>query len=135
MDLKLSYVEPAQGVTVIAVGGELDAYTAPQLKERLANLIEGGTYRLVLDLEDLEFLDSTGLGTLLSALKRARAHDGSIDIVCTQSRILRIFKITSLDRVFEIYDSASDVLAARPGENSKPTARRGSRGTIKKAGP
>jgi anti-sigma B factor antagonist len=117
MDLKLSYEEPELGTSVIAVSGELDAHTAPTLKGRLAHLIEGGTHRLIIDLEGLEFLDSTGLGALLSALKRARAHDGSVDIICTQIRILRIFKITSLDRVFDIYDSASDVFAAQSGKN------------------
>jgi anti-sigma B factor antagonist len=117
MDLKLSYVEPELGTTVIVVGGELDAHTAPRLKEELAYVIESGAHQLIIDLEGLEFLDSTGLGALLSALKRARAHDGSVDIICTQIRILRIFKITGLDRVFDIYDSASDVFAARSGKN------------------
>ena len=117
MDLKLSYEQPEQGPAVIVVDGELDAYTAPKLKERLADLIEDGTHQLIVDLEGVEFLDSTGLGALLSALKRARAHDGSVDIICTQIRILRIFKITSLDRVFDIYDSVKDAFAAGPGKN------------------
>jgi anti-sigma B factor antagonist len=122
VDLKLSWEHTTLGATVFAVNGELDIYTAPELKERLASLIEGGTHQLILDLEGLEFLDSTGLGALLGALKKIRSHDGYIDIVCTQRRILRIFKITSLDKVFGIYDSASDALASHKNENGQPTA-------------
>lgn len=133
MDLKLSVDQAALGATVIAVSGEIDVYTAPKLREKLFRLIEGGTYRLILDLEDVEFLDSTGLGALIGGLKRVRAHDGSIDIVCTQSRILRIFNITRLDKVFEIYDTAGDAQAARSNETrvassavrSSSVARRG----------
>lgn len=116
VDLKLSVDQATLGATVIEVSGEIDVYTAPKLREKLSILIEGGTYRLILDLEGVEFLDSTGLGALIGGLKRVRAHDGSIDIVCTQSRILRIFKITRLNKVFEIYDTAGDALAARSNE-------------------
>jgi anti-sigma B factor antagonist len=112
VDLKLSVDQATLGATVIAVSGEIDVYTAPKLREKLSSLIEGGTYRLILDLEGVEFLDSTGLGALIGGLKGVRAHDGSIDIVCTQSRILRIFKITRLDKVFDIYDTISDALRA-----------------------
>lgn len=122
MDLKLSWEHTTLGAAVFAVNGELDIYTAPEFKERLASLIEGGTHQLILDLEGLEFLDSTGLGALLGALKKIRSHDGYIDIVCTQRRILRIFKITSLDKVFGIYDSASDALASHKNENGRTTA-------------
>ena len=67
---------------------------------------------LVVDLRDIEFLDSTGLGVLVGGLKRVRAHDGWIDLVCTQSRILRIFRITGLNKVFDIYDTVAEAVAA-----------------------
>ena len=59
-----------------------------------------GNYHLVVDMERVEFLDSTGLGVLVGGLKRVRAHDGSLDLVCTQERILKIFRITGLTKVF-----------------------------------
>ena len=86
------------GFTVIAVSGEIDVYTAPKLRERLIGLVEAGSYQLIVDMEGVEFLDSTGLGVLVGGLKRVRAHDGWIDLVCTQGRILRIFRITGLTR-------------------------------------
>ena len=59
------------------------------------------------------FLDSTGLGVLVGGLKRVRAHDGSLDLVCTQERILKIFRITGLTKVFGIYQSVDQAIAAR----------------------
>ncbi len=112
MDLTLNVHSVEPGYTVIAVGGEIDVYSAPKLRERLVGLVEEGSYELIVDMEAVEFLDSTGLGVLVGGLKRVRAHDGWIDLVCTQSRMLRIFRITGLNRVFSIYDSVSEAIAA-----------------------
>jgi len=112
MELVLNVYSDTPGSTVIAVSGEIDVYTAPKLREKLINLVEEGSYHLIIDMEAVEFLDSTGLGVLVGGLKRVRAHDGWIDLVCTQGRILRIFRITGLSRVFSIYDSVADAQAA-----------------------
>jgi anti-sigma B factor antagonist len=94
--------------TVISVGGEIDVYTAPKLRESLVDLVNAGRYFLVVDVEKVDFLDSTGLGVLVGALKRVKAHDGSLSLVCTQDKILKIFKITGLTKVFPIHDSVED---------------------------
>ena len=112
MDLTLNVYSETPGFTVIAVSGEIDVYTAPKLREKLITLVEDGSYQLIVDMEGVEFLDSTGLGVLVRGLKRVRAHDGWIDLVCTQGRILRIFKITGLNKVFNIYDSVPEAIAA-----------------------
>jgi anti-sigma B factor antagonist len=112
MDLMLN--EYAAGnTTVIEVSGEIDVYTAPRLREKIIALVDAGSYDLIIDMEGVEFLDSTGLGVLVGGLKRVRLHDGSIVLVCTQSRILRIFRITGLSKVFEIYESVSEARATR----------------------
>ena len=98
--------------TVIEVGGEIDVYTAPKLRERIIELVDEGQYHLVVDLEKVEFLDSTGLGVLVGGLKRVRGHDGSLQLVCTQERLLKIFRITGLSKVFAIHGSQSEALAA-----------------------
>jgi anti-sigma B factor antagonist len=113
MELTLDVYSEPTGVTVIAVSGEIDVYTAPKLREKLISLVEAGSYQLIVDMEGVEFLDSTGLGVLVGGLKRVRAHDGWIDLVCTQSRIQRIFRITGLNKVFSIYDSVAEATAAR----------------------
>jgi anti-sigma B factor antagonist len=98
--------------TVVVVGGEIDVYTAPKLREQLIDLVSAGAYHLIVDMEGVEFLDSTGLGVLVGGLKRVRAHDGSLRLVCTQERILKIFRITGLTKVFPIHASVEEALAA-----------------------
>lgn len=112
MELTLTVYSDTPGSTVIAVGGEIDVYSAPKLREKLINLVESGDYHLIVDMEAVEFLDSTGLGVLVGGLKRVRAHDGWIDLVCTQGRILRIFRITGLSKVFNIYDTVAEAEAS-----------------------
>jgi anti-sigma B factor antagonist len=111
--VELSLSTRTQGEhTVLGVGGEIDVYTAPQLRERLIELVEGGQQHIVVDMEQVEFLDSTGLGVLVGGLKRVRAQDGSLRLVCGQERILKIFRITGLEKVFGIYPSVDEAVAA-----------------------
>ena len=111
MDLKLGH-HAKDGIEVIDVQGEIDMYTAPRLRELLINLVSKGSYQLVVNLDKVGFLDSTGLGVLVGGLKRVRAHDGSLDLVCTQQRILKIFRITGLTEVFGIYETVDQAIAA-----------------------
>lgn len=111
MDLSLS--TRAEGdFEVIEVAGEIDVYTAPRLREVLVDLVAAGRHRLIVDVERVEFLDSTGLGVLVGGLKRVRSHDGSLDVVCTHDRLLKIFRITGLTKVFGIYDSVTAAVAS-----------------------
>jgi anti-sigma B factor antagonist len=111
MDLTLENSAAGERM-VVAVGGEIDVYTAPKLRERLVELINSGHYHLVINLEGVDFLDSTGLGVLVGALKRVRSHQGSLRLVCTQERLLKIFRITGLAKVFPIYDTVDEAAQA-----------------------
>jgi anti-sigma B factor antagonist len=97
---------------IIEVGGEIDVYTAPRLRESIVSAIDAGHRRLIVDVEQVEFLDSTGLGVLVGALKRVRADGGSLDIVCTHERILKIFEITGLDKVFGLHSTVDAAVQA-----------------------
>ena len=112
MNLKLGHYNK-DGIEVIDVGGEIDIYTAPRLRELLIDLVSKDNYQLIVNLERVEFLDSTGLGVLVGGLKRVRAHDGSLDLVCTQERILKIFRITGLTKVFGIHETVDQAIAAK----------------------
>jgi len=101
------------GTEVVDVAGEVDVYTAPRLRELLIDLVNKNNYQLVVNMDEVEFLDSTGLGVLVGAVKRVRAHDGSVDIVCTQQRILKIFRITGLTKVFGIHETVGQAIAAK----------------------
>jgi anti-sigma B factor antagonist len=111
VDLSLS-TRAERGRTVVEVTGEIDVYTAPKLRERLAELVDSGRHDIVVDMQGVEFLDSTGLGVLVGGLKRVKQHDGSMNLVCTQERILKIFRITGLTKVFPIHDSVAAAVAS-----------------------
>ena len=100
---------------VVAVRGEIDLFTAPELKKTLQEAIEGGATRVVVDLSETTFLDSTALGVLIGAVKRLRSRDGSLVIVNTDTNIAKTFEITGLDQIFTILesrDAAVDALDA-----------------------
>jgi anti-sigma B factor antagonist len=97
---------------VIAVSGEIDVATAPQLRECLHGVIARGEPRIVLDLLGVTFLDSTALGVLVGALKRCRELGGELHVVVADPRIVKIFEITGLTSVFTIADSLESAGAA-----------------------
>lgn len=111
MDLSISSAHRGD-VTVVHVGGEIDVYTAPLLRERLDEQIAAGRIHLVVDLEGVTFMDSTGLGVLVGRLKLIRARKGTLRLVCSSQRILKVFSITGLDKVFQIFDSVDGAFGA-----------------------
>ena len=112
MDLKLGHCN-RDGIEVIDVSGTIDIYTAPRLRELLIDLVSTDNCQLIVNMDQVEFLDSTGLGVLVGALKRVRAHDGSLDLVCTRERILKLFRVTGLTKVFGIHETVDQAIAAK----------------------
>ena len=111
MDLALAEAEVG-GVPVLRITGELDVSTAPRVRERLVSMATGGP--AVIDLDGLEFIDSTGLGVLVGGLKRFRTLGGDLLLVCTVRRIMTVFEITGLTAAFGIYSSVEEAVAAVP---------------------
>lgn len=111
MDLSVTSREQ-DGRTIVTVGGEIDVYTAPVLREKLNVLVGEGHHHLIVDMESVDFLDSTGLGVLVGGLKKVRQHEGSLHLVCTGEKILKVFRITGLTKVFPIHDTVDEALAA-----------------------
>jgi anti-sigma B factor antagonist len=104
------------GVDVVAVRGEIHVSTAPELSTRLAASLDRGVTSLVIDLSEVEFIDSTGLSVLLNVLRRVTQRGGSLVIVCTNPTVLRLFEITRLESTFEIVTTREEALArARAG--------------------
>ncbi|GLY26032.1 anti-sigma B factor antagonist [Micromonospora pallida] len=113
--MELSLATHGEGEhTVLEVGGEVDVYTAPRLRERLIELIDGGARKVVVDLGRVDFLDSTGLGVLVGALKRLRSVGGTFALVCDKEPLLKIFRITALDQVFPLHPTVAAAIAADP---------------------
>jgi anti-sigma B factor antagonist len=99
-------------VTVLAVSGEIDINTAPQLLQALAELDGAARQALVLDLSAVSFLDSSALGALVGAQKEIAAAGGRLTVVCADPKVLRIFSITRLTEVIDIVQSVDDAVAA-----------------------
>lgn len=110
MELGLE-VDDRNPYSVLTVKGEVDVYSAPRLRERLVDLVSQGHRKIVVDLDAVDFLDSTGLGVLVGGLKRLRSHGGDLSLVCTQARILKVFEITGLTTVFKISESVDEATA------------------------
>src|SRR3954468_14754456 len=97
---------------VLAVRGEIDLFTAPELKQVLAESIEAGRVRIIVDLTETTFLDSTALGVLIGAVKRLRSRDGALAIVNVDENISKTFEITGLDQIFTIVGSRGEAIEA-----------------------
>jgi anti-sigma B factor antagonist len=112
MDLGLDVVE-RNGYSVLAVSGEVDVATVPRLREQLHGLVAQGSNKIVVDLDGVDFLDSTGLGVLVGALKRVRGSEGGeLHLVCTQPRIRKVFEVTGLTKVFSLFDTVDEAVGA-----------------------
>ena len=110
MNFQISDEEVDSDTHVISLGGEVDLYTAPEFKERMVQVIDDGKKRVVVDLSEATFIDSTTLGVLVGGVKRLRPSGGSLALVCTDQNIQKIFEITGLDRVFPIHESREAAL-------------------------
>lgn len=99
-------------VVIVTVAGEVDVYTAPQLRSALEERVAAGQNKIVVDLQEVGFLDSTGLGVLVGQLKVLRKVEGTLQVVCSDERILRLFGITGIDQILSVHKSLDSALAA-----------------------
>jgi anti-sigma B factor antagonist len=103
---------------VLQVAGEIDMASAPQLRQRVVALVTGGVSALVLDLSNIGFCDSTGLGVIVAAVKRLRTNGGDLRVVTNDERLLALFEITRLDQVFEVFPDIDAASATAPSAHS-----------------
>lgn len=107
---------------VLEIGGEIDVYTAPKVRERLIEMINSGQRYIVVDLSRVDFLDSTGLGVLVGARRRLDVSGGRLRLVCPHERLLKIFRITGLDSIFEIHGSVEEATTGGPAHTARTGA-------------
>ncbi|CDQ40901.1 MULTISPECIES: STAS domain-containing protein [Virgibacillus] len=101
MNLSVDVVEETNK-SIVNLAGEIDAYTAPELKEALLPLTKQSGHLVEVDLEQVNYMDSTGLGIFISALKSTKENNSQMTLVNIQDRVLRLFKITGLDEIMDI---------------------------------
>jgi anti-sigma B factor antagonist len=116
--MKIEIEHPHKGQVVVRPKGRIDAESAPNFKERLQQIAKEDTDLLVVDLEAVNFIDSSGLSALVSGLKALRQHGGSLSLSRPQPQALKALRLTLLDRVFPIYTSVDQALSE--GDLLKP---------------
>lgn len=99
---------------VVATTGEIDLHTAPRLQADLAELMQDGSPRLIVDLSGVEFCDSTGVNVLLAAMRRAHEQGGSLSLVSPQAAVRKVLGITGLDSVFPVRESVEEAIRMPP---------------------
>lgn len=111
MDVSVHTVVHGEQV-VVQVAGEIDVYTAASLREKLADLIDADHTDVIVDLTGVTFMDSTGLGVLVGALKKVRGFGGRLQLVIDQEKVIKVFRITALTQVFTIHETLDAALAS-----------------------
>ena len=102
--------ERRDGWTVLHVEGTVDIATSPELKERLAALVDRGERRLVVDISGVPFIDSTGLGAIVSGSNRIKSNFGRLRVVATSPQTLTVLDISGLLAVLDVFDSVDDAV-------------------------
>ena len=97
---------------LVTLTGEVDVYTAPELRRRLLDAVDGDGAPLVVDMSAVEFIDSSGLGVLVGILKRVSEKGETMTIVSDREPVLKVFRITGLDRVFSIAGTLAEATGA-----------------------
>ncbi len=120
MEFKLATADLGDGIFSVSVVGEVDLSTAPELKAALAEVLRSDASGVLVDLSHATFIDSTTLGVLMGAVKRLRPHGGELAITCRDPNIRKIFEITLLDRVFNIFDSTDGGIEQPPRVREQP---------------
>ena|SRR5688500_12080378 len=115
-------VQKLQGCPVLFVKGEIDIYTAPMFKQAVVGLVSDGNTDVVIDLSGVTFMDSSGFGTLLGATRRLRPAGGGLHLAGANTTIQRMLRLTRLDTIMQLYESAEEAVQAVGGDADEPAA-------------
>jgi anti-sigma B factor antagonist len=110
MSLEIQSRQADNGVTVVAPTGRLDVAGAPTLKEAISEALKNGPPRVVLDMEGISFVDSTGLGSVIAALKQIRSSQGDLRLAAPNQQVRVVLELTTLDRVFPYFSTVEEAL-------------------------
>ncbi|MDQ2730547.1 MAG: STAS domain-containing protein [Armatimonadota bacterium] len=117
MNLQISDREWGERGVTLVLKGEIDIYSAAQIRQKVLDVVECGRVLIVANLQEVNYLDSTGLAVLIGALRRAREHDGDLVIVSSHPRLNKIFGITGLGKIFRIVAEEEIAVRAMTGNS------------------
>ncbi len=100
------------GVVILDIQGEIDLYNAPEIKETIQKLIDQQKYNVLINLAKVSYIDSSGIGALISSLSNLKKYQGALKITNVYASVKKVFELTKLTSFFEIYDSEEEALAS-----------------------
>jgi anti-sigma B factor antagonist len=112
------------GLPILEVKGEIDVFTAPLFKQAVVNLVSEGNRHLFLDMSGVEFMDSSGFGTLLGATKRLRPEGGSMHLFACSPTIERMLHLIRLDMIVGVHPNEEEAIASAQGSDASPKTAR-----------
>ncbi len=92
-------------VVILDISGEIDLYNAPEIKDIINSLIEEKKFNVIINLEKVTYIDSSGIGALISSLSNLKKYQGGLKIINVFASVRKVFELTKLTSFFEIYDS------------------------------
>jgi anti-anti-sigma factor len=110
MSLEVQTRQVDSGATVVAPTGRLDVAGAPALKDAISEALKNGQAKVVIDMEGVSFVDSTGLGSVIAALKQIRSSQGDLRLAAPNQQVRVVLELTTLDRVFPYYSTVEEAL-------------------------
>ncbi|HPA64360.1 MAG TPA: STAS domain-containing protein [Spirochaetota bacterium] len=99
-------------IVVLDISGEIDLYNAPEIKDTINQLIEDQKYNVIINLEKVSYIDSSGIGSLISSLSSLKKYQGGLKIINVYASVRKVFELTKLTSFFEIFDSESDAVSS-----------------------
>ena len=103
-------VREKDGITILDIEGEIDLYNAPNLKNIINGLIDERRYEIILNLEKVSYIDSSGIGAIISSLSNLKKYQGSLKLLNVQAAVRKVFELTKLVSFFEIYSNESEAI-------------------------
>ena len=100
------------GVTLFDIIGEIDLYNAPDIKDLIKKNIEQQKYNIIINLEKVSYIDSSGIGALISSLSNLKKYQGALKIINVHGSVRKVFELTKLTNFFEIYESEQQALSS-----------------------
>lgn len=99
------------GVVILDIQGEIDLYNAPEIKDSIQKLIDQQKYNIIINLEKVSYIDSSGIGALISSLSNLKKYQGGLKIINVFASVKKVFELTKLTSFFEIYDSEDEAVS------------------------
>ena len=110
MSSRIAEVRSEGDASIVSVRSDVDMHRSPELHQVLVDVCDTRPARLIVDLEGVEYMDSSGVGTLVEVLRRVKGYKGEMVLVALQPRVQGVFEITKLDKFFTIHETLAEAL-------------------------